>query len=97
MTQTYEVGTVLASQDSFSILNPNWSPLTEPTPLDWAGIDLIKTLTKYYGDGITGAIYSIGEYSFNELQGYFNNKVAIPNQSNIQREYYVEPQDEPNE
>ena len=31
------------------------------------------------------------------LQGYFNNKVAVPNQNNIQSEYYVEPQDEPNE
>ncbi len=97
MTQTYEVGTVLVSQQPFSILNPLVGMLTEPSPLDWAGIDLIKMLTKYYGDGITGAVYSIGEYSFNELQGYYNNKVAVPDQSNIHKEYYVEPQDEPNE
>ncbi len=30
-------------------------------------------------------------------QGYSNEKVAVPDQSNIQKEFYVEPQDEPNE
>ncbi len=65
--------------------------------MDWAGIDLIKMLTKYYGDGVTGAVYFTQANSSTWLQGYYNNKIAIPDQSNIHKEYYVEPQDEPNE
>ena len=91
------VGNVPSKYYPYTVLCPIVGHNTNWFPLDWAGIDLIKALTKYYGDGITGAVYSIGEYSFNELQGYYNNKVTVPNQSNIQKEYYVEPQDEPNE
>ena len=94
------IGNLPAKYYPYSIINPdgNFSGIIRKiTPLDWAGIDLIKKLTEYYGDGVTRAVYSIGEYSFNELQGYYNNKVAVPNQNNIQKEFYVEPPDEPNE
>jgi hypothetical protein len=95
LTQTYLVGNIPLRFDSYSILNPSIGLLTEPSPLDWAGISLIKYLTKYYGDGVTGTIFKTQTNTATWLQGYFSNKVAVPNQSNITKEYYVTPADEP--
>ena len=54
-------------------------------PLDWAAISLIKELTKYYDDAVTGNLWKSGEYGYKFYHGYYSNKLGKD---------YVKPWDE---
>ena len=98
LTQSYLVGNIPEKYYPYSALAARDKKSDQIFPLDWAGISLIKKLTEYYGDGVTGKIWkkelTQHDYYPKLYNGYYSNKVNIPNLSNLIKYYYVKPWDE---